>query len=285
MSIQRCNAWLRSVFHVCVAVAILAGASGVRAQIFPGDTQAPIVLFRSDKRLSKFVENYYRQPNPAAAFNRLLSLDLRRLHNAGRKSGDPHYLEVLGAFYAHIARANPRATAAYVGRAIAQGGRLRLIYAHQVVYLAAAPNSAALIRRLRSVNPSLAASMTRLVRNLRAFPYPNLPILHARHLDILWASFFASGESRYIRRIASALVAWRPISQAKAEARRLLPAVRRGDRNARLQLMRLIVAYPAYVFLRNNARVHPRVRAILRQIARSRARPEAAVVRKILGEL
>ncbi len=251
------------------------------------DSRAPIVLFVFDRGFDRFVQGYYRRPDPSRAIAWFRRLDLARARTASPAT--VHMPAMLSSFYARVIERSAGAATALAKAAVDSRSSNHLSIAYAAIWQARPRDWRAAIGSLeRVMSASGRAYMRRAYRSRRRQPVLSWTIDRPWKLDIFWACYFATGDRRYLRKIADTLDNWLPrhrffawVREVGRANRAKRPAQRRPDR---LTLRRLIAA-PAYIFLRNNARRHPAIVPVLRKVARTSGGAKRAAALTILREI
>ncbi len=197
---------------MCAGLAAQTGGQGPRPELLAGAK-----VIESDAALQEWLNFYYLHPRPDLAVSAWKRISLAQMfENAGMRPG-------LTAFFAELIRKNPGLGMQLLPEAHDEASRFVLAYA---VWLANADESTAVLDALKA--KASEEQGTGLKDMLYSTP-PDLvakPITSEWDLDGLWSSFFASGDSKYVEKIASALVLAEkadPVSRNIAsEARRSL---------------------------------------------------------------
>ncbi len=233
------------------------------------DPRNPIVLFAFNRAFDNFVQDYYKRPDPARAIAWFGRLDLRSLRRDS--AATVHAPAMLIAFYAHVIKGRPNAGLALARAALRRRSSRSVSLAYGANYHAGNGNRDAVFRMLEA--PMTAASRARVRRGYvgrRPMPYLRWVSNHSSRLDVFWAAFFASGDRRYIVKVAEAMDHWMPLPmllrriEAEKRRKRTLP---RAQRKLSPAILRSIYAHVAHQFLRNNSARHPAIVPVLRRIA------------------
>lgn len=160
----------------------------------------------------------------------------------------------LPVFLAHVVDADPVAGPALV-EAVRGGDPVKIEVAAQALNYSHRADRQRLMDRL--VGEHAAAGM-----DLGGADFLDFQPTHPVHVDMLWASFFATGAAAYVERIAGLLAGW----MAEAELQALL-AVAAKDESVRERALGGVLANAALWSLTVNARDIPEVRAALETYA------------------
>ncbi len=271
-----------------IAATLVAMPQTGQAQITDvWDSRAPITLFRFGSGFERFVQNYYRRPNPAAAIVWYGRLDIASVKT--NTAATVHAPQMLSAFYS-VVIGRRRGTATDLARAaIARRSSKHVAIAYAAIWHARPPDRAAAIQLLENaMSPSGRAYMRRAYRTIRATPVLAMTPDRPWKLDVVWAAYFASGDRRYLRKIAGTLDYWLPKErffawvQEVGRANRNKPANRRRPDE---RTWRRLTAMPAYLYLRNNAHRHPAIIPVVRRVAQTSSGAKRAAAVTILREL
>ncbi|BDG04899.1 hypothetical protein AMOR_38950 [Anaeromyxobacter oryzae] len=229
----------------------LVPAAPVPGPQAPDPTPPPPIATAAD--LGDFITGYYRSPRPDRLVEALVAAD--RLGVVGEGTLGP-----FSAFAGAVLREHPELIASG-NRAMQGASTAGQVLWWQSVWTSGTP--AALSALATAVGAT--APVRDALEAMRAAPPPD-PLLAAvgtpAQLDVLWASFFATGDGRVIVRIAAHL-AW---SEDADPQRRLVGEAARWS-------------------LRANAEAHPRVREVLEAaVAAGGEGADPARVRALLAE-
>jgi hypothetical protein len=162
------------------------------------------VLFPFDPPLTHYLEAYRQTPNPQEALDRLLGMDMEDFQARGHRPEYGPSRAVLMAFFAHVLHENPQLVLPFAGRVgSSTRGQLASFCTEAVAIGASAHRDKAL--SLIGDSFGLADEDLEKLREVAVFPYPQLSPTTWEHLDILWASYYASGDLLYVRKIAQTL--------------------------------------------------------------------------------
>ncbi|MEM8589161.1 MAG: hypothetical protein AAGG65_13970 [Pseudomonadota bacterium] len=219
---------------IMLALAILCvGISGQRASA-------------QDDSFLAFVETYYRNPQPDAALQwmeRIAPTMMDEVLIAADPQGQRFAL--VAGFYAHVLRSQPSLIDPLTERLIAaEQPNLTALGALGIAStgLDAAAPALERLRRTGALPDQTAAALA----ETPAYPYPTMRVTGSIDVELMWMSFFATGNPLYVRRVADAM--------GYADY---------GDAGA-------AVAAFAYASLADRVTEHPTVRETLRTIAAER---------------
>ena len=229
---------------------------------------------------SQFMEQYYRSPQPEQALALLEVLDVPAFIATDSELGESHGIAVLTAFFAHVLRDNPDLIPALAQEITAAADPLNVLIGALSIATAAAPSSPeslAAIARSGRLPPAILDE----ILATEPFPFPHLDPRSHLDLDLLWASFYASGDTGYVERIVETL------QFSDAEYARSLP--RDAEGTARLVqqvvLLESVMAITARWTLVANAKRHPRVMETLRRVQAERDDRVGTIVASIVAEV
>lgn len=274
--------------RLCAAALFLFASPAAHGQAAVWDSRRPITLFQFGPKFERFVQNYYRRPSPKAAVAWFGKLDLARARR--NTAATVHMPFMLIGFYARLAeRGGGFATDLARATAIRRSSPHTAI-AYGAIVRGRSPDRRAAIAILESSMSRKGVAFMR--RNYSPGRQP--PILtwvtnRPWKLDVYWACYFASGDPRYLRKVGEALRYWMPRDKFLAwiaKTRRINMAKKPEDRRPDELTVRRMIALPAFIFLRNNARKHPGIRPVLRQMARTdkgAGRHAAAAILRDIG--
>lgn len=241
------------------------------------DEEAPRLRMMS--ATSQFIEHYYKTPEPAQALALLETLDVPAFVTADNEVGESHGIAVLTAFFAHVLRANPELVPELAERITTAEDPVNVVLAALSIATAAAPTSPDGLSTIAG-SGRLPPAVIDQIRATEPFPFPHLDPRNHLDLDLLWASFYASGDPRYVERIAETLryldtdYATRLPRDVEGTARLVQQVV----------LLESVMAITARWTLLENARRHPRVLETLQRIDAERDDRIGTIVASILAE-
>lgn len=169
-----------------------------------------------------FMAGYARDPQPGRLADLLLRAD--RLGVISDDTAGP-----LAAFAAAVLREHPARAPALARRAAEGSAQCEALF-WQAVWLAGTPETAAALLAATSARLEVRATL----EALRAQPPPillGLPLDAPGVLDLLWSTYLASGDPRYVVRIASAL----DLVDSEDAGRRLVGEAARWSLRANLE--------------------------------------------------
>lgn len=212
---------------------------------------APAAEPIAGKEFGQRLMGYYQHPDPQAAFGWLLALD-----DAAMAREDA--VDLLAVFYLHVLKANPALAASFVDHAVRARPKAAL-GAALAIWLADLPAKEALVGRLAKTG-KIAPDRLAEVKAVAPFVKEELEVVSPHDLDLLWTSFFATGDTDYVRFIAGYL----PYLLPKAQVAEL---IRSDDPAARRAATAALLGGAAAWSLSANARVHAPVQATLAELA------------------
>lgn len=213
------------------------------------------------RRLNDLLSGYYRSPDPAAALRWLPQVDPAALQRR-------EAVDIVATFYLHLLRSDPA-----LGRPFVDGLREApapaVLAAATAVWLAGLPDRAALLEHLRDTGRLSDAEAAKLTRFPAFDPASFVPVT-AHELDLCWVAFYATGDERYVAKVAGHLPYMLPRDEMVALGKRDEPALRQVFERA-------MVARAAAWSLVSHAQFHPRVLAALQTLAQGQDRMHKAV--------
>jgi hypothetical protein len=234
---------------VSVVLPILAALAFCPAAASAGESP-----FRSDDELGKWVTFYYEHPEPAR-------LDEALLYYASSRRFDAEPMRLPTAqFFAVILRAHPDRVAAFAEAAGKSGSKNAHWEALQVLWLVNTPASLALLRSVPQTWPGFAHG--EVVKELLGTPAKDVTASRPESptdLDMLWLTFFATGDALPLKRISSVL-----------------------EFPEQIQMDDVLLADAARWSLTSNAKQHPRVLALLKELLPTLSGAEAERLGDIL---
>jgi hypothetical protein len=204
------------------------------ALVFAGEP-----VFRTADDVQSWLTYYYLKPRPELTLQSLSVMDRELQARKGRSLGDEVGRGGLRSFYAHVFADNPKVAAE-------AGGALPTLPDGQRAFVVEALG--------RCATPACKSA-------LPAASSPSLPTgPDPGTLDDSWASFFATGDAKYVREVIE-----------------VLPWVQvRGDVN------RMLTGGAAQWSLASNAHQHTRVLAILEEELKTAKEPTKALLREVI---
>ncbi|CAA7614195.1 hypothetical protein [Magnetospirillum sp. UT-4] len=176
----------------------------------------------------------------------------------------------LPVFLALVMDGAPAAAAALVD-AVRGGDAVKVEVAAQALNYSHHPQRQRLMERLAGA--AAAGGMDRDGADFAAFA-PTHPV----HVDMLWMAFLATGDTRYVERVAGLLAGWMPEPELQA-----LLAVAGRDDSVREKAMAGVLANAALVGLTVNARDMDDVRSALEGFAARSEGLAAALASRVLA--
>jgi len=161
-------------------------------------------LFPFDPSLSHYIQNYHNNPDPKGALDFFFRIDLSRFERLAEESSRPHARAVLMAFYVHILHNSPEEVFPFARRLALESRGVQAAFGTEAIAYGATQNRREALKLIADVF-GLAPSDLDEYDAMQSYPYPDLEAEHWHTLDVLWASFFATGDKQYIRKIAKAL--------------------------------------------------------------------------------
>ena len=180
---------------------ILLGVTGWGAPVTAGQFQ----LFPFDPSLSHYVQNYHNSPDPKGALDFFFRIDLSRFERLAEEANEPHARAVLMAFYIHVLHDSPEEVLPFARRLALESRGAQAAFGTEAIAYGATQNRREALKIIVDVFGLPSASLDEY-EAMQSYPYPAMEAEHWHTLDVLWASFFATGERMYIRKIAKALV-------------------------------------------------------------------------------
>lgn len=234
--------------------------------------------------LDAFVEDYYLRPDPDRAIDLLAGLDVPDFLTTDEEPAASLGIAALTTFYAHVLHGSPEATLPLARRLALSDLPENVLIAALSIASAATPDAGAGLDMLEA-SAVLPASAFAEIRAATPYPFPAMTAQSFLDLDIFWVSFFATGDTVYIEKIADTLVHWDPDDRALIDLAASTEAPDRERLAAQVALIETVTALSARWSLTQNGRTHPRVRRALSDIAERREDKVGDVVREILADL
>ncbi len=210
--------------------------------------------------------HYYEQPDPRAAIAWLPAMDSAAFANAGA-------VDIFAAFYLHVVKADPSLAGTLADAALAAPAPAALAAA-LAIWMADHPEKNALVQRLADAGGLGANGMERL-QGIQPFSKDTFAVHSPHDIDILWAAFFATGDTDYVAFVAQFL----PYLLSKE---RMGELARADDDESRKAFELSLLAGTAAGSLSSLAREHPRVQQTLEAMARDWPKPVSSAVAALL---
>ena len=228
---------------------------------------ATFTLFPFDEGMSDYVQSYRKSPNPEAAFDRYFSIDLDEFLSRARQADQQHSRAVLMAFFVHIAHDNPNLCIPFANRLVSEARGEQAAFGAEVLAYGATENrKESLVAIAEGFDLPTRALDTYI--SLDPFPYPQLRATNWQALDILWASYFASGNGQYIQEIAEPLGEYQSGGPEFDSRLRSLSAQNpESGTPEHAALVSMLTARAAYFGLVENAAVYPNILTTLEALA------------------
>ena len=234
--------WRKIVFRIFPVIAVLLSLlSGTSAWAESSAPPEAVHQFGVD------MQTYFRSPNPKAIIEGFVDLP-------GFALMSPEKAYTIGAFFAQVLDSNPEMAEVLVNR-VGNSGDQKKQVAIQALNMSHHPERVKLMRRL--AGDDVANQLIPQPLDMRV-----LPILHPAHLDMMWSSFFATGNGIYVERIAGTLGSLDSIDKVRELSTRA-----NTDLAALDQMRKVLIAQAAAWSLEVNSRNYPEVRAALAQFA------------------
>ena len=216
--------------------------------------------------LATFIETYYQDPRPGEAVERLVSLDVGAFVEADRESAETQGMAILTTFFAHVLHQHPDLVGPLAARLAAGDRRANALVGGLAIATAAAPTSA---EGLDAIEASglLAPDALAAVRSAVPYPFPHLRATSHFDIDLLWVSYFATGDERYITEVAESLTYWEDNPELRLP--REFPALTLESQQR--ALIEVTMAVIAHETLTSNARRHPAVFSALVRLSQTRS--------------
>lgn len=268
---------LRSSLLIIISATILLSAAQCSAASFR--------LFPFDLELSDFIQNYRKTPDPNAAIDRYFATKLEEFLDQAQRTEQPHARAVLMAFYVHVIHDNPKLSVSFATRLVSEAKGERAAFGAEILAYGAGPNRKDALLVV-SEGFKLPSDAVDTYMALDQFPYPQLEATDWQTLDILWASFFASGNDLYVRKIAEALVHFRPQGPDFDNRLRALSAQdpQPGTRE-HTELIGMLTAQSSYFGLVENARNSPDVLQVVKAIAGQNRERVSDIAKEIVEQV
>jgi hypothetical protein len=222
--------------------------------------------------------------DPELSLERLLEMDVSAFEKRAAEAHVPHSRAALMAFYAQVLRKHPDLVLGFA-RQLVQRTRLgTAAFGAEVIACAGGP--------VRDVALGIVAKGFRLsdeyaerLRGLPAISYREIPVESGHTLDLLWASFYATGDPHYLRRIAEPLVG-HPLETGVAVKRIALLAADKPAPGsaAHEEVLRLALGEAARIGLQEHSRRLDSVRKFLEAESEAPDSPLRDIARALLRE-
>lgn len=247
------------VLIVASATTILFSSTQCRAASFN--------LFSFDPELSAFIQNYRQTPDPKAAVDRYFTIELDAFLDQAQRAEQPHSRAALMAFYIHIVHDNPELCVPFANRLVSEATGERAAFGAEVLAYGAGEHrneALSIVVKGFKLPPEAMDTYTAL----EPFPYPKMDATDWQTLDILWASYFASGNDLYIRKIAAPLVYFQPRGpDFDAKLRALSAQDPQPGTPEHSELMGMLTAQASHFGLSEIALINPDVLRTIKTIA------------------
>jgi hypothetical protein len=244
-SLRICSPILRRFVAVVLFVA-LQGVSSAQA----------VAQIQDDSFLA-FVETYYRDPQPDAALawmERIAPTMMDEVLVVADPQGQRFAL--VAGFFTHVLRSRPDQIPIWTDRLIAVDQPNLSAIGALAIASTGLDASAPALDRLRQTG-TIPDETAIALADVPAYPFPTLQVTGSIDLELMWLSFYATGNTLYVRRVAETM--------RYAE---------QGDAGVALAAF-------AYVSLAERVTTHPAVLETLRTIASQRS----DIVGQSAGEL
>ncbi len=239
-------------------------------------------LFPFNEELSVFLQSYLQDPQPEGAIERLFAVDLERFEQLAVETEHPHARSVLMAFYVQIMNRNPTLTLRFAERLCSEGKPIHSSFGTDVI-AASTTNDRDKALALIIAHFDLPPEEVSNIEAKETFDYLGLAADHPHTLDVLWACYFASGESLFVESIVHALNG-QPVGREDAQRRiRELGSTKLQPGSSEYELFwSLVVGEAARMGLFFNTRDDDGVRGILVRLVSDSAAPTNPILRSIL---
>ncbi len=205
------------------------------------------------RHLGERVMSYYVSPDPHAAFGWLTTVDPATLER-------PEGANLIAVFYQHLLQADPGLLPALVAAVSpAETPAPTVAVAATAIWMSGVAGREAAVERL-AAGGRIPPDRLEVLRGFPVFSKQALVAMSPHHLDLCWVSFFATGDTDYVAKVAAILPALLPPDRMDELAARDDPESGRAFRRA-------LMAGAAAWSLVANARSHPAVRLRLEAIA------------------
>jgi hypothetical protein len=178
-------------------------------------------LFPFDPSLSHYIQNYHNNPDPKGALDFFFRVDLGRFERLAEESNRPHARAVLMAFYVHILHESPDEVLPFARRLALESRGGQAAFGTEAIAYGATKHRREALKLITEVFGLPPATLDEYDA-MQNYPYPGLEAEHWHTLDVLWASFFATGERMYIRKIVKALYYFQVMDKEYKERLQLL---------------------------------------------------------------
>lgn len=211
--------------------------------------------------MESFIAGYYRSPDPAEAVDRLAALDLDDYLPTDDSGRREHGIVLLSTFYAHVLHGAPDAANRLIARTIETENPEKALIAAVAIARSGMSGSAVALDRLARAGV-LPDGVWEGIRAMQPYPFPTMEPRTHPELDVMWMSFFATGDALYVERVAERLAT---LDEAELAVGEVTAAPGKDA------LIDIVAAVGAYWSLEANARQDDRVLSILRRIAEERS--------------
>lgn len=225
--------------------------------------------------MESFIAGYYRSPDPAEAVDRLAALDLDDYLPTDDSGRREHGIVLLSTFYAHVLHGAPDAADRLIARTIETENPEKALIAAVAIARSGMSGSAVALDRLDRAGV-LPDGVWEGIRAMQPYPFPAMEPRTHPELDVMWMSFFATGDALYVERVAERLAT---LDEAELAAGEVTAAPGKDT------LIDTVAAVGAYWSLEANARQDDRVLSILRRIAEERSDRVGRIAGAIVEEV
>lgn len=203
------------------------------------------------------MQTYYRNPDSKAVID-----DLVATNAILQEKGNLPFS--IGSFFSHLINADPKVAIALVDKARNAGDGVKKTVAVALVYsnhpkrmdLAQSLIGKESIDKVPGIGQIPSTGLGQIPST--GLNFKALIVQHPIHLDMLWSSFFATGDGIYIERIAGVLGDF-----ISVEELRQLGATAEKDPKAKEKMWKGVIAQAAAWSLGANARAYPEVKVAL----------------------
>ncbi|MEO3432539.1 hypothetical protein [Inquilinus sp. CAU 1745] len=225
--------------------------------------------------MDSFIAGYYRSPDPAEAVDRLAALDFDSYLPTDDAARREHGIVLLSTFYAHVLHKAPDAADRLIGRTISAEDPEKALVAAIAIARSGMSGSAVALDRLARAG-ALPDGVWEGIRAMQPYPFPTMDPRTHPELDVMWMSFFATGDALYVERVAGRLAA---LDEAELAAGEVTAVPGENP------LIDTVAAVGAYWSLEANARQDDSVLSILRRIAEERSDKVGRIAGMIVEEV
>lgn len=158
-----------------------------------------------DESFLAFVESYYGSPQPQAAFDWLERIAPTMMDEM-LITADPHgqRFALIAGFFAHILRSRPDLIGPLTDRLIARDQPNLSAVGALAIASSGVEAAGPALQRLRQ-SGTIPAETADALAATAPYPFPTLSVSGTVDLELMWLSFFATGNPLYIRRVAEAM--------------------------------------------------------------------------------